>query len=101
MYNEPSVFLTQQRRDWMNVPSPVDVTELLMDWGNGNRAALDSLMPLVYDELHRLAARQIRKESPGHRCKPRCWSTKPISASSIKLGCAGRTARSSLALPPN
>src|SRR3990172_8559114 len=50
----------------MNLPSPVDVTELLMDWGNGNRAALDSLMPVVYDELHRLAARQIRKESPGH-----------------------------------
>jgi RNA polymerase sigma factor (TIGR02999 family) len=50
----------------MNVPSPVDVTELLMDWSNGNRTALDRLMPLVYDELHRLAARQIRKESPGH-----------------------------------
>ena len=40
----------------MNVPSPVDVTELLMDWSNGNRTALDRLMPLVYDELHRLAA---------------------------------------------
>ena len=50
----------------MNVPSPVDVTELLMEWSNGNRAALDRLMPLVYDELHRLAARQIRKESQGH-----------------------------------
>ena len=50
----------------MNVPSPVDVSELLMDWSNGNRTALDRLMPLVYDELHRLAARQIRKESPGH-----------------------------------
>ena len=50
----------------MNLPSPADVTELLMDWGNGNRAALDRLMPLIYDELHRLAARQIRKESPGH-----------------------------------
>lgn len=50
----------------MNVPSPADVTDLLVDWGNGNEAALSQLMPLVYEELHRLAARQIRKESPGH-----------------------------------
>ena len=45
---------------------PSNVTRLLVDWSNGNRTALDRLMPLVYDELHRLAARQIRKESPGH-----------------------------------
>ena len=50
----------------MNGPSPVEVTELLVEWSNGDRIALDRLMPLVYDELHRLSARQIRKESPGH-----------------------------------
>jgi RNA polymerase sigma-70 factor (ECF subfamily) len=50
----------------VNGSSPVEVTELLVEWSNGDRTALDRLMPLVYDELHRLSARQIRKESPGH-----------------------------------
>jgi hypothetical protein len=70
----------------MNVPSPVDVTELLMDWSNGNRAALDRLMPLVYDELHRLAARQIRKESPGHTLQTTVLVNGPIYASSSNSG---------------
>lgn len=46
--------------------SPHDVTQLLMDWSNGNQAALDSLMPLVYEELHRLAHRYMGRERPGH-----------------------------------
>jgi hypothetical protein len=33
----------------------MSVTQLLIDWSQGNQAALDRLMPLVYDELHRLA----------------------------------------------
>ena len=36
-------------------PSPNEVTRLLLDWNNGDRAALDQLVPLVYDELRRLA----------------------------------------------
>lgn len=32
-----------------------DVTQLLLDWSDGDRQALDQLLPLVYDELHRLA----------------------------------------------
>jgi RNA polymerase sigma-70 factor, ECF subfamily len=47
-------------------PSPHLVTQLLVDWGNGNQAALDKLMPLVYDELHRLAHRYMDRERPGH-----------------------------------
>ena len=50
----------------MVVPSPNEVTRLLVDWGNGNQAALDDLIPLVYDELRRLAGRYMRRESPGH-----------------------------------
>ena len=50
----------------MGVPSPDEVTRLLVDWGNGNQAALDDLIPLVYDELRRLAGRYMRRESPGH-----------------------------------
>ncbi len=43
-----------------------DVTELLVAWSNGNQAARDQLMGVVYDELHRLARRYMRRESPGH-----------------------------------
>ena len=42
------------------------VTQLLMDWSNGNRDALERLTPLVYGELKRLAARYLRRERPGH-----------------------------------
>src|SRR5207302_11485408 len=43
-----------------------DVTGLLIEWRNGNQEALDRLMPLVYGELHELAARQLRRERPTH-----------------------------------
>jgi RNA polymerase sigma-70 factor, ECF subfamily len=50
----------------MTLPSPKEVTRLLVDWGDGDKAALDELIPLVYDELRRLAARYMRRESQGH-----------------------------------
>ena len=43
-----------------------DITRLLSEWNQGNRAALDSLLPLVYDELHRLAGSYMRQERPDH-----------------------------------
>jgi RNA polymerase sigma-70 factor (ECF subfamily) len=43
-----------------------DITRLLVDWSNGDQAALDKLLPLVNDELRRLARRYMRRESPGH-----------------------------------
>jgi RNA polymerase sigma factor (TIGR02999 family) len=43
-----------------------DVTTLLQRWGQGDRAALDHLMPLVYDELRRLAASRLRRERSGN-----------------------------------
>ena len=46
--------------------SPPDVTELLTAWGNGNQAARDRLMSIVYEELHRLAHYYMKRESPGH-----------------------------------
>ena len=48
------------------LPSPNEVTRLLLDWGGGNRAALDELMPLVNDELRRLAHRYMTGERTGH-----------------------------------
>ncbi len=46
----------------MNTP----ITQLLLAWSDGNKEALDQLIPLVEHELHRLAARQMRREKPGH-----------------------------------
>lgn len=50
----------------MATSSPKDVTDLLNDWGQGDQEALNELMPLVYDELRRLASRYLRHERPGH-----------------------------------
>jgi len=41
------------------------LTLLLRDWRGGNRAALDKLLPLVYNELHRIAHRYMQRERPG------------------------------------
>src|SRR5829696_1388009 len=49
----------------MRKPSSEDITGLLVAWGGGDREALDRLMPLVYQELRRLARRQMRHERPG------------------------------------
>ena len=43
-----------------------DVTGLLLSWRQGDAAALDRLVPLVYDELRRVARRHLRREQPGH-----------------------------------
>jgi RNA polymerase sigma factor (TIGR02999 family) len=43
-----------------------EVTELLLSWRQGDAAALDRLIPVVYDELRRVARRHLRREAPGH-----------------------------------
>jgi RNA polymerase sigma-70 factor, ECF subfamily len=45
---------------------PGDITSLLIDWGNGDRDALDRLIPLLYPEFRRLARRHMRRERAGH-----------------------------------
>lgn len=42
------------------------ITRLLGEWRQGSQAALDTLLPLVYDELHRIASRQMARERSGH-----------------------------------
>jgi RNA polymerase sigma factor (TIGR02999 family) len=42
------------------------ITNLLLDWRRGNRAALDQLLPLVYEELRRIAGARLRQEAAGH-----------------------------------
>lgn len=53
-------------QNWMDTPSSSNVTELLLAWTNGEKEALDKLIPLVHDELYRLASRQMRGERSGH-----------------------------------
>jgi RNA polymerase sigma factor (TIGR02999 family) len=43
-----------------------DITEILRQWSSGDREALDELMPLVYEELHRQAAQYLRRERSHH-----------------------------------
>src|SRR5262249_61526752 len=50
--------------------SPGEVTRLLLAWRQGDRGALDRLIPLVYGELHRMAERYLRRERPGHTLQP-------------------------------
>jgi len=49
-----------------DTPTPDGVTQLLVEWQNGNQQALDSLIPLVYQELRAIAGRYLSHESPGH-----------------------------------
>jgi RNA polymerase sigma-70 factor, ECF subfamily len=46
------------------------ITQLLVDWGQGDQAALEKLMPLVYSELRRLASNYLRRERAEHTLQP-------------------------------
>lgn len=50
----------------MGAASTKEITQLLVAWGDGDGDALNKLIPLVYQELHRLAAHYMRKENAGH-----------------------------------
>jgi len=47
------------------VPSS-PVSKLLIHWGNGDRKALEAILPLVYNELRRLARYHLRQQRPNH-----------------------------------
>lgn len=46
--------------------SSARVSKLLLNWGHGDQGAREALIPLVYDELRRLARRHLRRERPDH-----------------------------------
>lgn len=50
--------------------TPGNVTQLLREWTSGDKLAGDALTPLVYDELHRVAAKLFRSERRGHTLQP-------------------------------
>ena len=58
----------------MTAPGPTagdsDITELLQRWSDGDRAALDRVLPLVYQELRQIATRQLKYEREGHSLQP-------------------------------
>jgi RNA polymerase sigma factor (TIGR02999 family) len=54
----------------MTTHSPKEITQLLVDWRNGDKAAIDRLMPIVYDELRRLASSFFRRERVNHTLQP-------------------------------
>jgi RNA polymerase sigma-70 factor, ECF subfamily len=43
-----------------------EVTQWLHEWSNGDQAALDRLLPVVYDELRQMAHRYMARQNPGH-----------------------------------
>ena len=47
-----------------------DITSILIRWGEGDREALDRLIPMVYDELHRIAERYFRRERSDNTLQP-------------------------------
>lgn len=49
---------------------PSDVTDLLLDWNQGDRQALDQLLPLIADEMRRLASIYLHGERKGHTLEP-------------------------------
>jgi RNA polymerase sigma factor (TIGR02999 family) len=50
--------------------SSASITQLLIKWRNGDQAALNELLPMVYSELRRLANYYLRHERPGHTMQP-------------------------------
>jgi len=63
-----------------------DVTQLLQAWGQGDERALDKLMPLVYQELRRLAQRYMAHERPGHTLQ----TTALVNEAYLRLVDAGK-----------
>jgi RNA polymerase sigma factor (TIGR02999 family) len=53
-----------------DMASTRNVTALLTDWSRGDTTALEQLLPLLYDELRRIAARQLRGERVNHTLQP-------------------------------
>ena len=54
----------------MATRSSEGITQLLKKWSTGDEKALDQLMPLVYDELHRIAEAYLRRERREHTLQP-------------------------------
>jgi RNA polymerase sigma factor (TIGR02999 family) len=61
-----SCFDRSTLKGFMDDPSTHEITQLLIAWNDGDRAALEQLLPLVHRELHRIAKRHMAGERAGH-----------------------------------
>lgn len=52
------------------MPPDNEITQFLLDWNSGDRQSLERVLPLVYDELRRVAAAQMRRERADHTLQP-------------------------------
>ena len=64
--------------------SPKEVTQWLVAWSQGDKAALDRLIPMVHEELHRLAKRHMRRER-GHHAKRTLQTTALVNEAYLRL----------------
>jgi hypothetical protein len=73
--------------------SATDITMLLVDWSNGNEAALEKLTPLVYQELHLRARNYLRHERADHTLQPTALTrlTCDLFAMRLRNGTAAST----------
>ena len=53
-----------------SVAQPGAITQWLLDWGRSDKQGLDQMLPVVYDELHRLATQYLSREATGHTLQP-------------------------------
>jgi RNA polymerase sigma factor (TIGR02999 family) len=53
-----------------SAPRPGAVTQWLLDWGKSDKRALDQMLPVLYQELHRIAASYLSREDTGHTLQP-------------------------------
>jgi hypothetical protein len=80
--------------------SPNEITHLLQRWQQGDRKALDQLMPIVYDELRRLAHHYLSGERKEHTLQPTALVNEAYLRLVGQLRPSGRTGRSFSESPP-
>src|ERR1700730_3728750 len=66
LLSSPNLLMRKSRGKPLMKSAAHLVTRLLNEWNDGDESALEQLMPLVHDELHRLAHQHMRREGPGH-----------------------------------
>ena len=71
----------------MAIPSEREVTQLLVDWSNGDQSALDELLPLVHAELCKLAHHLMSRERPDHTLQ----TTALVNEAYLRLACQNNT----------
>ena len=69
----------------MLTPSAYNVTELLLAWRSGDQGALERLMPVVYQELRRLAGSRFRRERSDHTLQPTALIHEATCGSSVRV----------------